>query len=455
MEYLQAKNPSTCEIIGKYPTHSQKQIEDIIKKSVKAFQDWRERTVKERLKCVELLARLLKKEKITLAHLITKEIGKPLKQSLAEIEKCIWLCEHTKKYAENWLASEQVETDAQLSYIEFEPLGVIATITPWNFPFWQVFRSTIPTLVAGNTVILKHSSSCPACACELGTLFSKTFSSNVFSYVLGRAQLGEILIKDPRISGVSFTGSVEVGKKVYALASQNLKKIVLELGGSDPFIVLRDAKIEEAVAEGIRSRFKNAGQSCTAAKRFIVEESIAQEFVDFFVERVKQLKVGDPLEPSTDIGPLANLEQLKKIERQVKKSVEMGAKILLGGKALPANGYYYLPTVLINIKQNMPVWEEETFGPVAPIKIVKNEVEAIKVANDTKFGLGASIWSSNIKKARALAKKLEVGNVSINGVVSSDPRMPFGGVKHSGIGRELSRYGILEFTNIKSVKIYK
>jgi len=455
MEHIISENPSTCEKLKIYAADSQKQIEEKIKLSKNAFEVWKGYPIKKRVAYVAKLRMHLKAHKNELAHLITTEIGKPIKQSFAEIEKCIWLCEHAIANARAWLSDEKVETDAKESYIKFEPLGLIAAIMPWNFPFWQVFRAAIPALVAGNTIILKHSSNCPTCACELNNIFSKAFPENVFTIVLGRASAGEALIKNPNVAGVSFTGSVETGRHVYTLAAQYLKKCVLELGGSDPFIVLKDADLEAAIKAGVSSRFKNAGQSCTAAKRFIVEESISKKFIEGFVDKVKELKVGDPLDPSTEMGPMVNSEQLSKIQRQVELSVKAGAKILVGGKRLPMQGYYFMPTVLVNVKPIMPVWTEETFGPVAPIVIVKNEIEAINIANNTKFGLGAAIWSRNISKAKFLAEKVQTGNVAINGVVHSDPRMPFGGVKESGLGRELSRYGILEFVNIKSIKIYK
>ncbi|MEM4714171.1 MAG: NAD-dependent succinate-semialdehyde dehydrogenase [Candidatus Nanoarchaeia archaeon] len=448
------KSPISGEPICIYQPITQNKLKTVISKANKAFLIWANFTVKERCNFIKKLGLSVKKNKEDLAKIITEETGKPIKQSFAEIEKCILFCEYVFKNADKILSPEKIETDAN-ARIEFEPLGIIAEIMPWNFPFWQVFRATLPTLVSGNTVILRHSTFCLKCACAIETLFREVFPKNVFNSVIGGHDIVEAIIKDKNIKGVSFTGSVETGKKIYSLAAENLKKCVLELGGSDPFIVLKDADVLAAAEAGVRSRFANAGQSCTSAKRFIVERKIADQFVKHFTKLTAELKIGNPFDIDTDIGPLVNEEQIEKLDFQVKKSLEMGAKILLGGKRLPISGYYYTPTILTNIKPKMPVWKEETFGPVAPIMIVENEKEAIKMANNSKYGLGASLWTRNLKKANNLEKKIEAGFVAINGNVRSDPNLPFGGVKESGIGRELDKFGFFEFVNIKSIKIYK
>jgi len=347
-----------------------------------------------------------------------------------------------------------VETEADKSYVTFEPLGVIGCIMPWNFPFWQVLRFAIPSIVAGNTVALKHASICTGSGLEIGRLFDKSGKSGLLNVVVGGANIGEALVRS-NINAISVTGSVNTGKKVASIAVLGLKKFVLELGGSDPMIVLEDAKITLACKAAVKGRDINSGQSCIAAKRFIVSKKIEKEFTEKMVQLTKSLIVGDPMNKETDVGPLVREEPLKFLDGQVKSSISQGAKLLLGGKRKEGKGYFYMPTVLSNVKKGMRVVDEETFGPVAPIIGAQDSKDALKIANDTKFGLGASIWTQDIKKAEEFARKIEVGIIYINDTVRSDPRMPFGGVKESGIGRELSHYGIKEFVNIKSIKVNK
>lgn len=447
-------NPSTEETIKIYDVTSASGIKRTVANARKSFQKWKTRSIEERADILKSLSRLLKKRKKEYAETITTEMGKPIRESFAEIEKCSWLCDYYYKNAEKFLQDEIVKTNAKKSYVTFEPLGVVACIMPWNFPFWQVLRFAVPAITAGNTVVLKHSSICPGSALALVDLIDYAgFPKGIFQAVIGPAPIGELLIKS-EINAVSVTGSIATGKRIAELASKDLKKFVLELGGSDPMIVLSDANMLKTCQGAVKGRSINAGQSCIAAKRFIVVKSRSKEFTEKFVELTENLVVGDPMSKKTHIGPLVRESARENLERQVNTSVKMGAKILTGGKRPEGKGYFYLPTVLTNVNKKMPVVNEETFGPVSPIIVAKNENHAIEIANDTYFGLGASIWTRNLKRGEKLAKRIEAGLVYVNSAVRSDPRMPFGGVKKSGIGRELSHYGIKEFVNIKSIKIF-
>jgi acyl-CoA reductase-like NAD-dependent aldehyde dehydrogenase len=451
---FQTINPATEEILGTYEAASKADVNSAVAKSRVAFHQWKQTSVAERAKLLRKLQKVLLKNKKRYAEIITLEMGKPIRESISEIEKCAWLCEYYSQNAEKFLQDEIVKTEAKKSYVTFEPLGVIGCIMPWNFPFWQVLRFAVPALTAGNTVVLKHSSICPESALQIVEAFERAgFPKNVFQTVLGPAEVGEALIQS-NINAISVTGSVETGRRVAELAARDLKKFVLELGGSDPFIVLEDADLDFTCEAAVKGRTINSGQSCIAAKRFIVVKEVAEEFSKKLVELTNSLVIGDPLDPQTQIGPVVREEQLNKLHAQVMDSVKEGAKILTGGRRLQRKGYFYLPTVLSNVTRHMRVFREETFGPVSPIIVVKNEEEAIRVANDSEFGLGASIWTKDLKRGEKIAKKIEAGLVYVNSSVHSDPRMPFGGVKHSGIGRELSHYGLREFVNIKSIKIF-
>ena len=450
---IETINPATEEILKRYEVDSKTRIKNKVDLSRKAFVDWRETSVVERSDLLRSLARSMRKNLDSDAELITTEMGKPIKESYAELEKCMLLCDYYAKNAEKFLEEEIIKTEARKSYVTFEPLGVVACIMPWNFPFWQVLRFAVPAITAGNTVVLKHSSVCPGSALSVRDAFRRAgYPKNVFQVVTGPAEVGEALIKSD-VNAVSVTGSLETGKIVAKLAVEGMKKFVLELGGDDPFIVLKDADIDAACRGAIKGRIVNSGQSCIAAKRFIVVKERAEEFTDHIVESTSELVVGDPMSKRTDVGPLVRESARKKLESQVTGSVRMGAKVVLGGGRREGRGYFYLPTVMSNVSSRMPVASQETFGPVAPIIVVKDEEEAVKVANDSELGLGASVWTRNLKEGEDVAKRLEAGIVCVNGTVHSDPRMPFGGIKKSGVGRELSHYGLKEFVNVKSVKI--
>ncbi|MDW3626806.1 MAG: aldehyde dehydrogenase family protein, partial [Nitrososphaeraceae archaeon] len=396
----------------------------------------------------------LRKNKENLSRTATNEMGKAIKEARAEIDKCIWAIEYFADNGKNFIHDESFNTDARKSIIKFEALGVIASIMPWNFPYWQALRFAAPSLVAGNTIVLKPASATMQCGLEIEKTFDKAgLAEGIFKTVIGDSSVAEILV-DSDVNAVTFTGSVPVGAKVAQRATSQLKKTVLELGGSDPFIVCADADIEKASTGAVKGRFINCGQSCIASKRFIVVKNIANEFIEKFIQKTEKLKVGDPSSDDTDIGPLVNAKALKTIDSQVNDSIKEGAEVFIGGEQMGSKGYFYKPTILGNTTPNMRIVNEEVFGPVAPILIAENEKEAIKLANDSEFGLGASIWTKDLENAEVLSNIIKSGIVSVNNVVVSDPRVPFGGIKKSGFGRELSRYGMLEFVNIKSIRLY-
>lgn len=448
-------NPATGEINREFEFYSQDIVNKVVKKAKTAFSEWKNLDIPDRAEYLNSAAKVLRRRKEELGKLITMEMGKAIKESTLEVEKCAWALEYFAENAERFLEPEKVETDAQKAYISFEPRGIVLSIMPWNFPFWQALRFGSPALAGGNVVILKHSSYVPLCALELEKVFLEAgLPEGVYQTLLIDGAAASSLISRDEISAVSLTGSISAGQKVAEIAGKNIKKVVLELGGSDPFIVLEDADIEEAAKVGVASRFIVAGQSCIAAKRFIVVRKAAEEFTSKFVKFVKELRVGDPMDKDTDIGPLVREEQINLLEGQVEDALSRGAKALLEGGRLERKGFFYSPLVLTNLTKDMKVLKEETFGPVAPIISVKNEAEALKMANETEFGLGASIWSEDRDRALLLAKTIESGVVVINSLVKSDPRLAFGGVKKSGIGRELSKFGLYEFMNIKSISVY-
>ncbi len=455
MKKMVSTNPATGEINEEFELYSGERIDQTLTKAKATFLEWKNLEISERAHHLKMAAAQLRKDKDELGRIITIEMGKPIKESVPEVEKCAWALEYFAENAENFLASESVETDAMESGVSFEPKGVILSIMPWNFPFWQALRFAAPALVGGNTVILKHASSVPMCALAIEKMFTDAgLPEGVFQTLLVDGKTASNLIARDEIAAVTFTGSLNAGSKVAEAAGRNLKKAVLELGGSDPFIVLDDANVEMAAKVGANSRFLNAGQSCIAAKRFIVTESVADEFLRVFVESAKQLKVGDPMDPQTDVGPLVNAKQVDLIDGQVEDAVDKGANLLLEGGRLDRPGSFYAPVILSNVNENMRVLKEETFGPVAPVIIVKDEDEAIRIAGNSDFGLGASLWTEDRDHAMELEKRIESGVVSVNSMVASDPRLPFGGSKKSGIGRELYKYGLYEFMNIKSIKVY-
>ena len=450
---IEVVNPATEEIIQEYEIITKEQIDDRVKKAQNTFQGWK-KDASKRTDLLHDFANELRKDKENLAMTATNEMGKAIKEARSEVEKCAWVIEYYADNGQILSTDEVVNTDARKTVIKFQPIGVIGSIMPWNFPYWQALRFAAPSLMVGNTIVLKPASATMQCGIEIEKAFNKAgFPDGVFQTLVGDSTIAESLI-DSDINAVTFTGSIPVGAKVAQRATSQLKKTVLELGGSDPFIVCEDADVEKASSGAVKGRFINCGQSCIASKRFIVVKKVANEFIEKFVQKAERLKVGDPLSDDTDVGPLVNASGLKKIDSQVKESVKEGAEVLTGGEQLGKKGYFYRPTVLKNVNPKMSIAQEEVFGPVAPIIVAGDEVEAIELANDSEYGLGASIWTQDLDKAETLSSSVESGIVSVNNVVASDPRVPFGGVKKSGFGRELSRYGMLEFVNIKSVRLY-
>ncbi|NWG13541.1 MAG: NAD-dependent succinate-semialdehyde dehydrogenase [Acidobacteria bacterium] len=448
---VHAVNPATEEINGTYELHSPQHVEQALAASA-AYRDWRRTPFSLRADLMRRAASILRDRKSKLATIITSEMGKPIAEAEAEVEKCAWCCDHYAENAERYLSDEPRVSNASRSYIQFTPLGTILAVMPWNFPFWQVFRFAAPALMAGNTGILKHASNVPGCSLAIEEIFREAgFPEGVFRSVLVPGSLAAFLIRDPRIAAVTLTGSEQAGSEVAALAGRELKKTVLELGGSDPFIVLGDADVDLAAATAVRARYQNAGQSCIAAKRFILLEKVADAFEERFVEAARSLKTGDPMDRSTQIGPLARADLREALDLQVRESVRQGARLLLGGRSRPGRGYYYEPTVLADVHPAMPVFCEEVFGPVAAFIRAKDPEDAVRIANDSAYGLGASVWTRDLDLAQRLAREIESGSVFVNGMVVSDPRLPFGGIKRSGYGRELSEFGIREFVNIQTV----
>jgi acyl-CoA reductase-like NAD-dependent aldehyde dehydrogenase len=451
---LKTVNPATEEIVNRYKIMTKEQINDKAKNARNRFQDWK-KDVGKRADLLHDFANELRREKENLARTATNEMGKAIKEARSEVEKCAWVIEYYADNGQIFSTDEVVNTDARKTVIKFQPIGVVGSIMPWNFPYWQALRFAAPSLMIGNTIVLKPASATMQCGIEIEKTFIKAgVPEAVFQTLVGDSSIAEILIDSDDINAVTFTGSVPVGAKVAQRATSKLKKTVLELGGSDPFIVCEDADVEKASSGAVKGRFINCGQSCIASKRFIVVKKVADEFIEKFVQKTEKLKVGDPLSDGTDIGPLVNASSLEKIDSQIKESVREGVEVLTGGERVGKKGYFYRPTVLKNVNPKMPIAQEEVFGPVAPIIVADNENESIELANNSDYGLGASIWTQDLDKAERFSSSLESGIVSVNNVVASDPRVPFGGVKKSGFGRELSRYGMLEFVNIKSVRFY-
>lgn len=447
-------NPATEEIIGEYSVAGKKEVGLAVSAARKAFDGWKQRSFSEKAEHMLSLAAELRKRKSELGETITREMGKPIKEAVPEVEKCAWALEYYAENGQKFLEDELARTDALKSYVVFEPLGVVASIMPWNFPVWQAMRFAGPALLVGNTIVFKPSSVCPQSGLELERIFHEAgFPSGCFNTIIGNADTAQAMIESD-IDAVSFTGSVQAGAKVAEAAAKRVKKFVLELGGSDPFIVLEDADLDAASDGAVRGRFVNCGQSCIAAKRFLVVKGVAEQFLDRFVKKTEQLKVGDPMGEDTDIGPLVSEGALKNIEGQVKDAVRKGATVTTGGNRIGTRGYFYAPTILTDVTKEMRVMREETFGPVAPVMIVEDWREAVREANDTEFGLGATVWTGDLGRGEKITRQINVGLVTVNKVLVSDPRVPFGGVKSSGIGRELSRYGLLEFTNIKTIRVY-
>lgn len=451
---IQTIQPATGEVLETFEQYSTAQVNEILDEARNAFVRWRETTFAERGAVLRRVAAHLREQKAELAAIATQEMGKPIIELEAEVEKCAWNCDFYADNAEKFLTDEHIATNASDSYVSFQPLGVILALMPWNFPYWQVFRFAAPTLMAGNTAVLKHASNVSRCALRIERIFHESgLPHGAFRTVLVPGAETGSLIADHRIAAVTLTGSEEAGIAVASASGRALKKNVLELGGSDAFIVLEDADLDAAAQMAVRARYQNTGQSCIAAKRFIVVEAVADTFERKFAEAAGKLHVGDPFDRQTQIGPMAREDLRDALEKQVEVSVKMGAHVLLGGKALEGKGYFYAPTILTNVTPDMPVFREETFGPVAAVIRARDANHAVALANDSKFGLGGNLWTGNIERGRAFARRLESGGVFINGMTASDPRLPFGGVKHSGYGRELSEFGIREFVNIQTVWI--
>jgi len=445
-------NPATEEVLATFPQATPEDIERALGDTSRAFRRWRSTSFAERAALMHRAAASLRQHRDRLAGLITAEMGKPITESEAEVDKCAWNCEFYADQAERLLAEQPHPSTAAESFVEFMPLGTILAVMPWNYPLWQVIRFAAPALMAGNTAILKHASNVPQCALAVEEIFRTSgFPSGVFRTLLLPSAAAPRLIDDPRIAAVTLTGSDYAGSQVAAAAGHALKKTVLELGGSDPFIVLDDADLAAAVETGIQARYQNAGQSCIAAKRFIVVESAFGEFQERFVEAVRALRVGDPGERPTQVGPLARDDLRDTLAQQLRRSLAQGARLLTGGEHRPGRGYFFTPAVLSGVEPTMAAAREEVFGPLAALLKVRDAADAVRVANDSPYGLGANLWTNDLALARRLARELEAGFVAINGRVTSDPRLPFGGVKRSGYGRELSEYGIREFTNVQTV----
>src|SRR5947207_938768 len=447
-------NPATGEVLQTFDSLTEPQLEERIARGVEAFREHCLSAFADRSEKMTRAAEILENEKRSFARTMTLEMGKPINAAVQEAEKCAWVCRYYAENAERHLADEIVETNATKSYVRFQPLGAVLAVMPWNFPFWQVFRFSAPALMAGNVGLLKHASNVPQCALAIEDIFRRAgFPEGVFQTLLVGADAVPRIIEDRRVAAVTLTGSEPAGRSVAGIAGKQIKKTVLELGGSDPFIVMPSADLQAAIITGVKARTINNGQSCIAAKRFIVAAEIYDEFERGFVEKMKALRVGDPLEQATDIGPLATGRILKDLDEQVKASVGAGALILTGGKGLERPGNFYEPTVLANIPHDSPGYCEEIFGPVALLFRVNSIDEAIDLANATTFGLGSAAWTNDANEQERFIEELEAGCVFINGMVASDPRLPFGGVKHSGYGRELGEFGIREFVNIKTVWI--
>jgi succinate-semialdehyde dehydrogenase/glutarate-semialdehyde dehydrogenase len=451
---MQSVNPATEQVVESFEEFSPQQVDQALEQAFTAQRRWRQTSFDERAALLDRVRALLGSRQAEFARLMTEEMGKPIVEAEAEIAKCAWNCDFFAKNAQRFLADEHVDTGVEASFVAFQPLGVVLAIMPWNFPFWQVIRFAAPALMAGNGAVLKHASNVPRCALALERIFSEAgVPEGVFRTLLVPGSQTEQLIGDPRIAAVTLTGSSEVGERVASAAGKALKKQVLELGGSDPFIVLADADLEAAARVAVRARNQNNGQSCIAAKRFIVEESVADEFTSRFAAAVGALQVGDPMQRETNVGPLARGDLRESLERQVSASLSSGARAVVGGHAVAGRGYFYEPTVLDGVTDTMAAFREETFGPVAAVIRARDADQAVQLANDTEYGLGANLWSRDTRRAIELARHIEAGSVFINGMVASDPRLPFGGIKRSGYGRELSAYGIREFTNIQTIVV--
>lgn len=448
-----SRNPYTGDEINSYKNYSKQKVAEIIDKADKQFYNWRETSFAERKKLMLAAAYELIKNKEEYANTMTLEMGKPITQAIAEIEKCAWVCKYYAQNAEKHLENEVIKSDAYKSYVSFEPLGVVLAVMPWNYPYWQVFRFAAPALMAGNIGVLKHASNVFGCALNIEKIFKRAgFPDYCFSTLLIGGKDVEAVIENKKIKAATLTGSGPAGASVASIAGKNIKKSVLELGGSNALVVFKDCDIEKTVDTCVQARFQNTGQSCIAGKRLLIDASISEEFTEKLLVKVRELKAGNPMDEDTFIGTMAREDLAEDLEKQVNESIKAGAKLLIGGKR---QGAFFEPTVLTNVTKSMAVFKEETFGPALAITTFKTEEEAVELSNNSKFGLGVSLFTKDVKRAETLAFQFEEGAVFINELVKSDPRLPFGGIKESGYGRELSKYGIREFINKKTIYINK
>lgn len=452
---ITTRNPATGEDLRTYDVMDRAEVLAILARTDGAFRSWRHMAAAERAARLPALAEILRAGADRYARLMVTEMGKPLTEALAEVEKCAWLCEFYAEHAPGWLADEEVVADGLAHRVVYQPLGVVLSIMPWNYPFWQALRFGVPTLAAGNASLLKHASNVTGCGLAIAEAFAEAgFPEDLFRTVVAdHATVAELVARD-EVRGVSLTGSTEVGERIAELAGRNLKKVVLELGGSDPFIVLEDADLEAAARGAVTGRMLCTGQSCIASKRFIVVRRVAAEFSARFAELMGELRMGDPLDPATQVGSVVNEQELAALEEQLAEATVRGARVLTGGRRQPGVGCFFPPTVVVDVTPDMRLAREEVFGPIAPVLVVEDEEAAVALANDSEFGLGGSVWTRDLARGEGVARRLESGTVFVNSFTKSDPRMPFGGVKKSGLGRELGRFGLREFVNIKGVNIY-
>jgi succinate-semialdehyde dehydrogenase/glutarate-semialdehyde dehydrogenase len=451
---MQSINPTNGELITVYKEHSNKEVVEIIDTVDVDWQAWKKTSFAHRKSLMQKAAQVLLDKKQEFAKTMSLEMGKPLAESLAEVEKSAWVCDFYADEAQNILADEHIVSDASKSFVSFDPLGIVLAVMPWNFPFWQVFRFAAPALMAGNAAVLKHASNVQGSAADIESVFKLAgFPKNVFRNLVIKSNQVEALIKNPKIKACTLTGSEYAGSKVAQASGKEIKKAVLELGGADAFVILKDADLEKAAKVAVQARMLNNGQSCIAAKRFIVDKSILNEFLSLINTELDMLKIGDPLDDGVQVGPLARADLREEIHTQVEETLKQGATLIRGGKFIEGDGCFYEPTIISNLKPNMKLYYEESFGPVFSVFTFKTEEEAISIANDSEFGLGGSLWTKDLAKGEKLARQIESGGIFINGMTKSDPRLPFGGIKKSGYGRELSHYGIKEFVNIKTIWI--
>lgn len=447
-------NPATGELLQTFEVWDDAQIEKALGTTASATALWSEVSLSERCRLLKQAGEVLRSRREEFARLVTLEMGKLFRESLAEVDKCALVCDYYAEQAPTFLADELIESDARRSLVAYQPLGTVLAVMPWNFPLWQVMRFAAPAVAAGNTGLLKHASNVPQCAMALESVFAEAgFPEGVFTNLMIASSQVEAVVRDPRVHAVTLTGSEPAGRAVASTAAQELKKSVLELGGSDAFVVLEDADMERTLEQGMISRFLNAGQSCIAAKRFILVDAIADEFVARFAERVSAMKVGDPMDEQSELGPMAREDLREELHQQVQDSIQAGATAVTGCAPLPGPGAFYAPSIIDHVQPGIRAWDEELFGPVAIVIRARDEEDALRIANGSRFGLGGSVWTANVERGEAFARRMQCGCAFVNGLVKSDPRLPFGGIKASGFGRELSHHGMHEFLNAKTIWI--